>query len=142
MWYVRSEGQWKLMFTFMQTALDDAWEKAAGNYDEFRTNSFRFNVPSDEDSYYKVYCSTFKQYRYYSPTQKIVKCCRFTWWDDERFPGGPPEPGSGPATSATVDSAAESNSRLDVEDSKNDDDLLNDIVDVAEQAESMDTDMF
>ena len=37
MWYVRSEGQWKLMFTFMQNALDDAWEKAAGNYDEFRT---------------------------------------------------------------------------------------------------------
>ena len=136
MWYVRSEGQWKLMFTFMQTALDDAWEKAAGNYDEFRTNSFRFHVPSDEDSYYKVYCSTFKQYRYYSPTQKIVKCCRFTWWDDENFPGGPPEPGSGPITS--VDSAAVTK----LEDSKNDDDLLNDIVDVAEQAESMETDMF
>ena len=141
MWYVRSEGQWKLMFTFMQTALDDAWEKAAGNYDEFRCNSFRFDVPSDEDSYYRVYCSTFKQYRYYSPTQKIVKCCRFAWWDDERFPGGPPEPVTESGAATSVVSAVKS--KLDVEDStKNDDDLMNDIVDVAEQAEPMDTDMF
>ena len=107
----------------MQNALDDAWDRAA-DYDEFKTNIFRFKVPSDEDSYYKVYLSTFKQYRYYRPTKQIVKCCKIMWWDDENFPGDP-------KSAKSVDSAAES--KLDIiyeEDSNsNEDDLLKDIVD-------------
>ena len=53
------------MFPFMQTALDDAWGKAK-NYEDFKTNIFRFPVPSDpEESYYKLYyVSTFEPVSY------------------------------------------------------------------------------
>ena len=62
--------------------------KAAGNYDEFRTgrtfsaSTFRLmETPIVKSSTKYLY----KQYRYYSPTQEFVKCCRFTWWDDTFF---------------------------------------------------------
>ena len=72
MWYVWSERQWKLMFTFMQNAFNDAWDNAI-NYDDFKENIFRFNVPSGEGCYYKVYLRSLKQCRIYRPTNIFVK---------------------------------------------------------------------